>query len=38
VNWIHMTNDSKSGGCCERGNEHLGSVRCEELIDSLRNR
>jgi len=24
-------------GCCERGNEHLGSVRCEELIDLLRN-
>ena len=24
-------------GCFERGNEHSGSIRCEELIDLLRN-
>jgi len=24
-------------GCCERGNEHSGSIGCEELIDLLRN-
>ena len=23
---------------CERGNEHSGSIQCEELLDYLRNR
>jgi hypothetical protein len=38
VDWIDLSHDRDrwGGGCCNRGNEPSGSIKCGEFIDYLR--
>jgi len=31
--WMELTQDRDDGGTCEYGDEHSGSIKCEEFLD-----